>query len=118
MDSVNRREFLAVAGAAALSQARDADAQGATPARMFVCMHEASSSGFDFRTAMEGYAKAGVRAVEITLPKLVEFTEKESVATARRMLQDLGLRVVSCSNQIGIPEPSAAQPKNLEDLKA
>ena len=41
-------------------------------ASMFVCMHEASSDRFDFKAAMEGYAKAGIRAVEPALVKVRE----------------------------------------------
>ena len=55
---MNRREFVALAaGAPMLAQATRPQAGP------FVCMHEISSSTFDFRTAMEGYSKAGVRAV-------------------------------------------------------
>ena len=82
-----------------------------------VCMHEASSERFDFRTAMEGYAKAGVRLVEPNLLKVREFAQKESVAAAKRLLDDLGLRAASSSNQLGLPEPSDARVKNLEELK-
>jgi sugar phosphate isomerase/epimerase len=84
---------------------------------MFVCMHEASSDRHDFKTAMEGYAKAGIRAVEPQLVRVREFAQKESVATAKRLLDDLGLKVVSCSNQLGLPEPGDARLKSLEDLK-
>jgi sugar phosphate isomerase/epimerase len=80
-------------------------------------MHEASSDRFDFRTAMEGYAKAGIRAVEPQLTKVREFAEKESPAVARRLLQDLGLRPASSSNQLGLPEPGDARARSLEDLK-
>jgi hypothetical protein len=84
---------------------------------MFVSMHEASSARFDFKTAMEGYAKAGIRAVEVDLTKVREFATKESPAAAKRLLQDLGLRAVSSSNQLGLPEPSEQRVRNLEDLK-
>jgi sugar phosphate isomerase/epimerase len=123
--TLNRREFLSIAAAApavvaaaeplAASQA----ARGATAAgQMFVCMHEASSAGFDFKPAMEGYAKAGIRAVELTLPKLTEFTSKESPAVARRLLGDLGLRAVSCGSVLGLAEPNPGRDKTLIELKA
>jgi sugar phosphate isomerase/epimerase len=80
-------------------------------------MHEATSAGCEFRPAMEGYAKAGVRAVEITLPRLQEFVKKESAPVARRLLGDLGLRPVSCGSQTGVVEPSPERAKNLADLK-
>jgi sugar phosphate isomerase/epimerase len=111
MDSLTRRDFFALAAAPALLQ------QAPRPGQMFVCMHEASSDRFDFRTAMEGWAKAGIRAVEPNLLKVREFAQKESVAAARRLLDDLGLRPVSSSNQLGLPEPGDARLKSLEDLK-
>ena len=76
---VNRREFLAVAAAAPpLMQTKR---RRETNARhdIHVClMHEASSARYDFKTAMEGYAKAGIRAVEPDLGKVREFAMKES----------------------------------------
>jgi len=91
--------------------------QTARPGSMFVCMHEASSDRFDYRTAMEGYAKAGIRAVEPSLLKVREFAQAESPAAARRLLDDLGLRAVSSSNQVGLAEPGEARARSLEDLK-
>ena len=84
---------------------------------MFACMHEASSDRFEFKAAMDGYAQAGIRAVEPQLAKVREFAQKESPATARRLLDDLGLKAASSSNQLGLAEPSDARVKNLEDLK-
>jgi sugar phosphate isomerase/epimerase len=110
MSDLTRRDFFALAAAPALLQAP-------RPGQMFVCMHQASSERFDFRTAMEGYAKAGIRAVEPNLLKVREFAQKESVAAAKRLLDDLGLRPVSSSNQLGLPEPGDARVKSLEDLK-
>jgi|GEM_PF-7045758 len=34
---------------------------------MLVCMHGLTSSGFDFRTVMEGWAKAGIRLLNLIL---------------------------------------------------
>jgi 2-keto-myo-inositol isomerase len=84
---------------------------------MFVSMHEASSARYDFKTAMEGWAKAGIRGVEPDLLKVREFAMKESPAAARRLLDDLGLTAVSSSNQLGIPEPGQGRAQSLEDLK-
>ena len=110
MEPVDRREFLALAAAAPLMQ-------GARSASMIVCMHEISSDRFDFKTAMEGYAKAGIRAVEPSLLKVREFAQQESPAAARRLLDDLGLKAVSSSNQLGLPEPGEARARSLDDLK-
>src|SRR5262249_9232179 len=119
MEAVNRREFLAMAAAIPpLMQSNSAvqpNRIGTTS--MFVCMHEASSSRYDFKTAMEGYAKAGIRGVEPDLMKVREFAMKESPATARRLLDDLGLKAVSSSNQLGLMEPGDQRAANLEQLK-
>ena len=122
MHEFKRRDFLALAAAPILLQPSAAAQQkpaapAPAPGTLFVCMHQASSDRFDFRTAMEGYAKAGVRAVEPTLTKVREFAQKESVAAAKRLLDDLGLRAVSSSNQLGLPEPGQNRLKSLEDLK-
>jgi len=112
MEQINRREFIAFAAVPALLQGAQ---QGS--GSMFVCMHEASSARFDFKAAMEGYAKAGIRAVEPDLGKVREFAMKESPAVAKRLLDDLGLKPVSSSNQLGLPEPSTTRTQSLEDLK-
>jgi 2-keto-myo-inositol isomerase len=111
MEPVNRREFFAMAALTPLLQTTG------SAGSMFVCMHEASSDRFDFKTAMEGYAKAGIRAVEPNLMKVREFAQKESPAAAKRLLDDLGLKAVSSSNQIGLAEPSEQRAQNLEQLK-
>jgi len=136
---INRRDFLAMAAAwpvvDALMQNSSVSAQGtAKPVTLgppptaqqvasrqgfFVSMHEASSERFDFPQAMQGYAKAGVRAVEPNLVKVREFTQKagESPASAKRLLDDLGLKPVSSSNQLGLPEPGQNRQRSLDDLK-
>jgi 2-keto-myo-inositol isomerase len=110
-ERLSRRGFLALAAVA--SPLLQTPASGS----LFVCMHEASSDRFDFKSAMEGYAKAGIRAVEPALTKVREFAQKESAATARRLLDDLGLRAASSSNQLGLAEPGDARASSLEDLK-
>ena len=120
MQDISRRDVLALAAAPVLMQAGRSAQKVVNPraaGTMFVCMHEASSEGFDFKTAMEGYAKAGIRAVEPNLLKVKEFADKESPATARRLLDDLGLTPVSSSNQLGLPEPGDQRAESVEQLK-
>src|SRR5437870_5682844 len=119
MQDVSRREFLAIAAVLPpLMQANQPTQTNRLDTRaMFVCMHEASSARYDFKTAMEGYAKAGIRAVEPDLTKVREFAMKESPAAARRLLDDLGLKAVSSSNQLGLMESSDQRAANLEQLK-
>jgi 2-keto-myo-inositol isomerase len=116
MEPFDRREFFTMAAAVpTLMQARPSPAPKA--GALFVCMHEATSDRVDFRTAMEGWAKAGIRAVEPNLLKVREFAQTESPAAARKLLDDLGLKAASSSNQLGIPEPGDARARALEDLK-
>ena len=128
MADLKRRDFLALAAVPLLSSQRAAFAQvpaGKRPtppprlgSGLTVCMHEASSERFDFRAAMEGYAKAGVRYVEPNLLKVREFAMKEGgPMAAKRLLDDLGLLPASSSNQLGLMEPSDQRVKNVEELK-
>jgi 4-hydroxyphenylpyruvate dioxygenase len=119
---MQRRDFLngAVAGVVAWSlppraeasagpeagpQARSAPAGGG----MFVCIHQASTSRYDFKTSVEGIAKAGVRAVEVDIAKVRQFAKGESLAAARRLMDDLGVRPVSSSNHLGFVDATAEQ---------
>ena len=51
---------------------------------MFLCMHQTTSAGSTFRASLEGYARAGIRYVELTLPMIEEFVKTGTVADARR----------------------------------
>jgi sugar phosphate isomerase/epimerase len=130
---MQRRDFIngVVAGAVAWSLPRPSDAapqvavkQGGSPAGgsgLFVCIHQASTSRYDFRTSVEGIAKAGVRAVEVDIAKIRQFAKAESVASAKRLMDDLGVRPVSSSNHLGFVDATAAQlqsgPASLDALK-
>ena len=140
MPDLNRRDFLALAAVPLVSKAdlkvgpyESADSsqlaergdtvavQGGQSGRgsaLQVCMHQISSERFDFRGAMEGYAKAGVRLVEPNLLKVREFAQKQGgPAAAKRLLDGLGLRVASSSNQLYLMEPGDERLKSLEELK-
>ena len=115
MGSLNRREFAALAAVplvAGMAPARQSGGGG-----MFVSMHGATSSRSEFRSMMEGWARAGIRAVEPDLPNVRRFAEQESPAAARRLLDDLGLRAVSSSNQLFLEEPGELRARRLEDLR-
>ncbi len=113
MESLNRREFLTAA--AVLPPLMQSRAGG-----LFVSIHQASTSRSDFKMSVEGIAKAGVRAVEVDLARCRQFTQQpgESPATARRLLSDLGLRPVSTSNHLGLPDaPASGLAASLDGLK-
>jgi sugar phosphate isomerase/epimerase len=125
MPELNRRDFLALAAVPVMDRVRlkpDTTIQrgqaAASGSGLQVCMHQASSERFDFRQAMEGYAKAGVRLVEPNLLKVREFAQKEGgAAAAKRLLDNLGLRVASNSNQLFLMEPGEQRLKSIEELK-
>jgi sugar phosphate isomerase/epimerase len=84
---------------------------------MFLCMHQTTSVGSTFRASLEGYARAGIRYVEVILPLVEEFTKRESFTAAKRLITDLGLTAVSSGGVRGLAEPHAGRPKTIEDLK-
>jgi 4-hydroxyphenylpyruvate dioxygenase len=119
---MKRRQFIsrAVTGTVAWSLPRHAQSSLAftagaqnrnAPAMsgLFVCIHQASTSRYDFKTSVEGIAKAGVRAVEFDIAKVREFAKSESVSTAKRLLEDLGVRPVSSSNHLGFVDATAEE---------
>ncbi len=127
MRELDRRDFLALAAVPMLPHLRQGSGEqvhlrqgsgGQARSGLQVCMHQASSDRFDFRTAMEGYAKAGVRLVEPNLLKVREFAEKQGgPAAAKRLLDDLGLRPASTSNQLFLMEPGEQRLKSVEEQK-
>jgi 2-keto-myo-inositol isomerase len=62
---------------------------------MTLAIHQTTSRHAGYRRSLEGWAKAGIQAVEITDVVLDEFLATETLATARRVLGDLGLAPVS-----------------------
>jgi 2-keto-myo-inositol isomerase len=115
----NRREFLAMAAALPAAPALMQTSRPAPkPGSFFVSMHMASAGPMtDFKAAAEGYAKAGITAIEPDLVKVRAFAQQESPAVAKRLLEDLGLKPVSTSNQLGLPEPGDNRQRSLDDLK-
>jgi sugar phosphate isomerase/epimerase len=85
---------------------------------MQLCMHQTTSAAAGYRRSLEGYARAGIRLVEVILPHVEEFVRAEGMPAARRLLSDLGLKAVSSGGVRGLAEPSAARPHALEELKA
>ncbi len=91
--------------------------KAATSGKMSLCMHQTTSVTAGFRGSLEGYARAGVRCVEVIPPLVEQFTKHESVAAARRLISDLGLRAVSSGGVRGLAEPHAGHAQAIEDLK-
>jgi 2-keto-myo-inositol isomerase len=90
---ISRRELLASALAAPLAGV--AMAQTARPGKMTLSIHQNTSRGAGYRKSLEGWAKAGIKFVEVTDVLLDEFLKTDTLAAAKSVLTDLGLTPVS-----------------------
>src|SRR5215203_5671643 len=110
---LSRRELLfAPAALLALRAAEAADG------RMTLALHQNTSSRAGFRGSLEGWAKAGIKQVEITNNLLDGFLKGETLATAKRVLGDLGLTPVSGACGVnGLIEPNPNRAAALDNFK-
>jgi 4-hydroxyphenylpyruvate dioxygenase len=103
-----------LAGSVAMLAGGTAAAQG----RMTLAMHQNTSAGAGYRGSLEGWAKAGIRQVEITNTLLDGFLKTDSLAAARRVLGDLGLTpVCGACGVTGVWEPNPERAAALESLR-
>lgn len=97
----------------ALMAARTASAAGMT-----LAMHQNTSSGAGYRGSLEGWAKAGIRQVELTAALLDGFLKTDSLPAARRVLTDLGLTpVCGAVGVTGLWEPNPMRAAALEEFR-
>lgn len=83
-----------------------------TPVRMQLALHQNTSRGAGFRGSLEGWARAGIRYVELNDNMLDAFLERDTLAGARRLLDDLGLTPVSGAavlQDLWLPGPARAE---------
>ena len=110
---LSRREILLAP--AALLALRAAEAANG---KMTLAMHQNTSSRAGFRGSLEGWAKAGIKDVEITNNLLDAFLKSETLATARRLIGDLGLTPVSGACGVnGLIEPNPNRAAALDNFK-
>jgi sugar phosphate isomerase/epimerase len=86
-------------------------AQPAATGTMQLAMHQNTSRGAGFRGSLEGWARAGIRFVEITDVLLDGFLENDTLEGARKLVDDLGLTPVSAAAvlpDVWIPGPARA----------
>jgi 2-keto-myo-inositol isomerase len=98
---------LAVAAASTLEAA----------SKMTLGLHQNTSVGAGYKGSLEGWAKAGIKHVELN--QLVDaFIKTDSVAAAKRVLTDNGLTAVSAAAGAGgIFEPNPNRAQALDTLK-
>jgi 2-keto-myo-inositol isomerase len=79
---------------------------------MQLSMHQNTSRGAGFRGSLEGWARAGIRFVELNDAMLDSFLESDTPAGARTLLADLGLTPVSAAvvaQDLWLPGPARAE---------
>ena len=69
----------------------------AAASKMSLCIHQNTSRAAGYRKSLEGWARAGIKNVEITDVMLDEFLKTEDLPAARKVVTDLGLTPVSCA---------------------
>ena len=107
---LTRRTLLLTPLAASL--ARLVHAQSAAPGKMLLAMHQNTTRAAGFRGSVEGWARAGIRYVELGAPQVAAFLENDTLPAARRLLGDLGLTPVSAAvvlPDIWLPGPARAE---------
>jgi 2-keto-myo-inositol isomerase len=115
MTKVSRREtVLAPVALAAMGTVTFAAGDG----KMVLAMHQNTSNGAGYRKSLEGWARAGIKDVEITNTLLDEFLKTDSLASARGVISDLGLNLVHAATGVtGLWEPNPNRAAALDDLK-
>lgn len=80
--------------------------------QMQLSIHQNTSAAAGFRGSLEGWARAGIRYVELSDRRLDDFLESETLQAAGRLLSDLDLTPVSAAAvlpDLWIPGPERSQ---------
>src|SRR4029077_6797983 len=116
-----RRDFLIGAGAVGLSPIALSSASGpaaAAAGKMVLCMHTNTSVAAGYRGGLEGWAKAGIKNVELNATLVDEFLKTDTLDGARKVLTDNGLTAVHGGVSVdGLLEPNSGRARAIENLK-
>jgi 4-hydroxyphenylpyruvate dioxygenase len=86
--------------------------------KMTLAIHQNTSNGAGYRKSLEGWARAGIKDVEITNVLLDEFLKTDDLAAARRVITDLGLNLVHAATGVTeLWEPNPNRAAALDNLK-
>jgi sugar phosphate isomerase/epimerase len=108
------RRTLLLSPVAVMAAARVVSAAG----KMTLAIHQNTSAAAGYRKSLEGWAKAGIKNVELTNTQLDEFLKTDSLPAAKRVLTDLGLTPVSSARGVfGLWEPNPKRAAQLDAFK-
>lgn len=115
MTTLSRREMLLAPVALAATSAVSA---AVGEKKMTLALHQNTSNGAGYRKSLEGWARAGIKDVEITNILLDEFLKSDDLAAARRVITDLGLNLVHAATGVTqLWEPNPDRDAALDNLK-
>jgi sugar phosphate isomerase/epimerase len=121
MKMETRRDLLigtAAASLSALSVLSTAKGASGAERKMVLCMHSNTSAMAGYRRALEGWARAGIKNVEVNALVIEEFLKTDSLDGARKVLSDNGLTLVHGAVAVdGLLEPNPDHAKAIENLK-
>jgi 4-hydroxyphenylpyruvate dioxygenase len=93
-------------------------AEATAAGKMTLALHQNTSAAAGYRASLEGWARAGIKNVEITAAQLDAFLKNDSLAAAHRVLTDNGLTPVSAACGVGgLWEPNPNHATALDNLK-
>jgi len=114
MTTLSRREMLLTPVVLAATSAVSAASGG----KMTLAIHQNTSNGAGYRKSLEGWARAGIKNVEITNVLLDEFLKTDDLAAATRVITDLGLNLVHAATGVTeLWEPNPNREAALDNLK-
>ena len=112
---LSRRHMLLTPVVLLAPRSDEAEAAGG---KMTLALHQNTSARAGFRPSLEGWAKAGIAQVEIANNLLDDFLKTDSLAAARRVFTDLGLKPVSGSCGVsGLIDPNPNRATSLDRFK-
>src|SRR5258705_933243 len=94
-EMLSRREVLVTPVAMMIA----AEASGA--GKMSLAIHQNTSAAAGYRASLEGWARAGIKNVEITAALLDGFLKNRTLAFAKRVLTDNALTPASAASGVG-----------------
>lgn len=116
MTTLSRREMLLAP--VALAAIGAVQAVAAENNKMTLAIHQNTSNGAGYRKSLEGWARAGIKNVEITNILLDEFLKTDDLAAATRVITDLGLNPVQAATGVTeLWEPNPNREAALDNLK-